>query len=125
MAQIDKFLALLTKYPADGILFSANERVALVAGDQRRPASAQPVTASQVQDLVQEILPADTTQITATRDGRDFVYDAPVGRVAVRVCGTGATVQVEVRLHPVPAQFAAASAPPAPRRQGRASGRRS
>ena len=113
MAQIDKFLALLTKYPADGILFSANERVALVAGDQRRPASAQPVTASQVQDLVQEILPVDTTQITATNEGREFVYDAPVGRVAVRVRGTSATMQFEVRLQPVPAQLAAALPPPA------------
>ncbi len=114
MAQIDKFLALLSKYPSDGVVFSANERVALLAGDQRRPASAQPVTAAQVQELVQEILPVDTTQIVSTATGREFLYDAPVGRVTVRVRGTSATMQVEVRLQGVAPSAAPVAAMPVP-----------
>jgi|CXWL01.1.fsa_nt_gi twitching motility protein PilT len=100
MAGIDKFLALLTKYPADALVFEPDEKIVLRSGDQKRAVSAQAISQAQIQEIVQEILPADTTRITNTADGYEFEYRSVAGLVAVRVVRSLGTTRVEVRPQP-------------------------
>ena len=98
MANMDKFLALLTKYPADTLVFEPDQKIMLCSGGQNRPVSAQTISQAQIQDIVQEILPADTSRITNTPDGHEFEYPSPAGVIALRVVRAPGTMRVEARM---------------------------
>ena len=85
MAHIDKFIAVVFKYGADRLLLTAGQPAVLVSGTVRRPVTGQPLTTSQVEDLVQEILPLDISQVADADGARSFTYPSPAGKVSVRV----------------------------------------
>ena len=98
MAGIDKFIEVVAKYGADGLVFDSDQRAVIVTGETRRYVTAQAVTEDQIQELVREILPEDTTQIASTKNGRVFVYASPQGAVRVQVRRDSGGTRVEIEL---------------------------
>jgi hypothetical protein len=98
MAGIDKFIEVVAKYGADGLVFDPAQRAVIVAGESRRYVTAQAVSESQIQELVREILPTDTTQIRSTQTGREFEYASPGGTARVRLRRNATGTRVEIAL---------------------------
>jgi twitching motility protein PilT len=96
VASIDKFIEVVFKLGADRLVLETDQRAALASGDTLRHVTNAPVSQRQIQDLVQEILPHDTTCIVSTERGREFVYASPAGPVRVRVGRNAAGARVEV-----------------------------
>jgi len=98
MAGIDKFIEVVAKYGADGLVFDPDQRAVIVSGESRRYVTAQAVSESQIQELVREILPTDTTQVRSTQGGREFDYASPGGTARVRLRRHATGTRVEIAL---------------------------
>jgi twitching motility protein PilT len=106
MAHIDRFIEVIFKFEADKLVLDTDQRAGLVSGESVRHVTGQPTSHKQIQDLVQEILPEDTTRILTTESGREFEYAAPSGLVRVRVQrhahGTRVEVEPATQRDPLP-----------------------
>jgi twitching motility protein PilT len=84
MATIDKFIEALHRLRADHLEVTPGARIAVALNGAQRPVSSQPAMPDQVQQILQEILPADSASLEP--DGEhEFVYTAPTGAVRVSV----------------------------------------
>ncbi len=113
----------LFEFGGEQLFVAGDHPVYLVAGGQRRPITAAPITDPQVESLVVEIAPPDLAAATRQQGELSFPYASPSGPVTVRWKREGKmlTLSVERAATPaaqgsVDAAFAAAGfddAPPA------------
>jgi twitching motility protein PilT len=96
MAQFDRFIDIIFKYRAEGLVLASDERVMLVVGGEMRPMTAQPVTLAQVQDLVQEVVPGEQAAALQQDGVVEFPYTAPGGAVRIGIRRAGGALRVRV-----------------------------
>jgi twitching motility protein PilT len=106
MAHVDKFIAVVFKYGADRLVLAAGRPALLVSGAVQRPVTGQALTGSQVEDLMQEILPLEIARGAQPEVARTFRYASPSGEVSVTWCQGPQGPQAE--LAPASAPAAAA-----------------
>lgn len=112
MAQIDEFIRELHTTDADQLVVAAGRPVTLTSNGSERTLTAAEPTARQVERLLGEILPPDTS---ATDENFAFDYEAPSGPVTVRARMSGDTTRIWCRPSGTPAT---------PEEDGRAAGGR-
>ena len=112
MPKIDRFIKAFQQFHADKLVVASGEKLALVTGEERTPASAHPATLPQVLELLREILPAAQSSILKEDGACEFAYSSPLGPVRVRANRRDNRLQVEVEM--AAAEPALASPPTTP-----------
>jgi twitching motility protein PilT len=111
MARIDSLIYHLFEFGADALGIGAGHQVVLMTEGERRPITAAPMRADEVNALLKDICPADAAMAVATGQDTEFTYAAPSGTVSVKVQLGADGVRMIVSRHAAPA---AAAPPPAP-----------
>ena len=93
MARLDPFIDLMFKEKADVLLLETGSAAALVAGDKIRPAMQRSLTTAQIAGACAELVPAYQRDTFSALEPQDFEYQAPSGRVRVRIEPTGEGVR--------------------------------
>ena len=96
MARLDPFIELMFKEKAELLLLETGAAAAIVQGDQIRPAMQRSLTTAQIAGACAELVPAYQRETFSVLESQDFEYQAPAGRVRVRVEPTGEGVRVSV-----------------------------
>ena len=101
MARIDKFIDALFQFGADELRIVAGMRAILVTGKDAKPVTNQEASASQVEELLQEIAPADQQEALGRDGSLTFEHNSRKGRVTVIVGRVGKDISAALR--PAPA----------------------
>jgi twitching motility protein PilT len=80
---------------ANQLIMASGERLTLVVGADRRPASPQPVTVAQIRELLKEIVPPDLAADIEQDGEHEFCYPAPAGTVTIKVSRDGQSLRLE------------------------------
>ena len=97
MSQIDKFIEALHKYKSENLEVMAGAQVTLGMKGSQRAVTAQPVTAEQVERLVNEIMPQAGEGVTNGPQGERFTYKAPSGVVTVNVTRPNGSLRLLIK----------------------------
>ena len=97
MSQIDKFIEALHKYKSENLEVMAGAQVTLGVKGSQRAVTAQPVTAEQVERLVNEIMPQAGEGVTNGPQGESFTYKAPSGVVTVNVTRPNGSLRLLIK----------------------------
>src|SRR5688572_13612404 len=79
MSAIDAYLRLSQQLKAERLSLSAGEKAAVVTSGSSRPLTPQPLNATQVLDLVKELLPGKTVPVNGNGREHVFTYRTPFG----------------------------------------------
>ncbi len=96
MARIDKFIKAIHQAGGERLVMASGEKAVMILRGEPRPISAKPATASQIQDLAREILPAGSDVPAPTGGDSRFDYAAPSGAVQVRIVGGNGALRLEI-----------------------------
>jgi twitching motility protein PilT len=93
MARLDPFIDILFREKAEVLLLETGAPAALVHEDRIRPAMQRTLTTAQIAGACAELVPAYMRDTFSVLEPADFEYQAPAGRVRVRVQPTGEGVR--------------------------------
>ncbi len=114
MPQIDRLLSALVASRADALELVDGEPATFVTGADRRAATRQPLTATQILGIVREVAPPDIASQLGAQQAAEFRYVGEEGAFAVRVTRFGdrwgATVAAATTASPPPGIVTAAPA---------------
>jgi twitching motility protein PilT len=95
MPRIDRLVQAMFQSSANQLIMASGERLTLVVGADRRPASPQPVTVAQIRELLKEIVPPDLAADIEQDGEHEFCYPAPAGTVTIKVSRDGQSLRLE------------------------------
>ncbi|MGZ6142598.1 MAG: hypothetical protein ACXWLM_04625, partial [Myxococcales bacterium] len=93
MARLDPFIDLIFKEKAEVLLLESGAPASIVKGDAIRAAMQRSLTTAQIAGACAELVPVYQRETFSIFEPHDFEYQAPSGRVRVRIEPSGEGVR--------------------------------